>query len=70
MFNKDELRLLELGLHHLRQDQIREIQWAREQKKDVPLGRTDQTPGEYEAGCRSRLDRAKELIMKLRELEV
>lgn len=65
MFAKDELRLLELGLHFVRQDQIREIQWAREQDKNV----LSQTPEEYEQGCRIKIERAKSLIKKLRELE-
>lgn len=65
MFTKDELRLLELGLHFIRQDQIREIQWAREQDKNV----LSQTPEEYEQGCRRKIERAKSLIKKLRELE-
>ena len=65
MFTKDELRLLELGLHLIRQDQIREIQWAREQDKNV----LSQTPEEYEQGCRVRIERAKALIKKLQEIE-
>jgi hypothetical protein len=59
MFTDEELKILEQGLHLVRIDSIKQIDWA--QNEPVP-------PPGYEQEHRQKLKQIKSLIQRLREM--